>query len=363
MQYKSQAFALFFAASVLLVPARADVVDDIVRAEMDRQHIPGLALAIVKPGEPVRMQGFGLANLEHDIPVTPRTVFKIGSVSKQFIAAGILLLADEGKLSLDDSVRKFLTDAPEAWEGVTIRQLLSHTGGLIREGPGFNSFRVQPDIDVVRSAYAAPVEFKPGEKWQYSNIAYFAAGEIISRVSGTTWEAFLSQRIFQPLAMKASRATTAFALVPNRSDGYVWQNGNWVNATEFLAVRPSGAFLASLEDLMKWDAALGTDLPLKRSIRKQMWTAVLLNDSKSSGYGLGWHIGANWGKRSASHGGTMTGFRSHYVRLLDDGVSVIVLTNLGSANPQEIVSKIMPVVLGTPASVSDNRNPAGTPEG
>ena len=145
-------FVAFVAAGVFLVPMRADVVDDIVRTEMERQHIPGLALAIVKHGVPVRMQGYGAANLEHNIPVTPKTVFKIGSVSKQFIAAGVLLLADEGKLSLDDSVRKFLDDAPESWQPVTLRHLLSHTGGLIREGPAFNQYRLQPDIDVVRSA-------------------------------------------------------------------------------------------------------------------------------------------------------------------------------------------------------------------
>ena len=153
-----------FAGGVLCFSARADVVDDIVRAEMDRQHIPGVAVAIVRQGEPPRMQGFGYANLEHSIPVTPGTVFKIGSVSKQFIAAGILLLADEGKLSLSDSVRKYLDDAPESWQPITLRNLLSHTGGLATESPVFDSFRVHPDIEVVRTTYSLPLEFKPGEK-------------------------------------------------------------------------------------------------------------------------------------------------------------------------------------------------------
>jgi D-alanyl-D-alanine carboxypeptidase len=329
-----------FALILIAAGSRADTLDDIVHAEMDRQHIPGVALGVIREGESARLQGFGTADLEHRIPVTPQTVFKIGSVSKQFIAAGILLLVDEGKLSLDDSVRKFLEDAPADWEGVTVRRLLSHTGGLIREGPGFHPFRVQPDIDVIRSAYSARLEFRPGEKWQYSNIGYFAASEIIRRVSGKPWDEFISERIFQPLGMKASRATTAFAIVPNRAGGYDWQNGEFRNAVDFLSVRPSGAFLSSLEDLVRWDDALSADVPLKKKLRKLMWEPVPLNDTRSSGYGLGWQIGDRMGKRVLSHGGTLGGFRSYYVRFPDERLSIIVLTNLSSAKPDDIVWKI-----------------------
>lgn len=329
-----------FALILLAAGLRADIVDDVVHAEMERQHIPGIALAVIREGEPARLQGFGIADLENNIPVTPRTVFKIGSVSKQFIAAGLLLLEDDGKLSLSDSVRKFLDDAPAHWEGVTIRHLLSHTGGLTREGPGFRPFQVQPDINVIRSAYSLPLEFKPGEKWQYSNIGYFAASEIIRRVSGKPWDEFIAERIFLPLGMVSSRATTAFAIVPNRAGGYDWQDGEFRNAVDFLSVRPSGAFLSSLEDLVRWDSALSADAPLKKQLRKLMWEPVSLNDTKSSGYGLGWQIGDRMGKRVRYHGGTLGGFRSHYVRFPDERLSIIVLTNLSSAKPDEIVWKI-----------------------
>jgi CubicO group peptidase (beta-lactamase class C family) len=272
-------------------------------------------------------------------------VFKIGSVSKQFIAAGMLLLADEGKLSLDDNVREFLDDAPTEWSRVTIRHLLSHTGGLIREGPGFRPFEILPDIDVIRSAYSAPLEFRPGDKWQYSNIAYFAAGEIIRRVAGKSWAEFIAERIFQPLGMNASRATTPFAIVPNRAGGYDWKNGEWQNAVEFLAIRPSGAFLSSLEDLLKWDAALNGESPLKRDLRMLMWEPVALNNATSSGYGLGWQIGDRMGKRVYSHGGTLGGFRSHYARFPKEHVSIIVLTNLSSAKPDQILWKVAAAVI------------------
>jgi len=337
-----------FTLILVAAAARADTVDDIVRAEMESQHIPGAALAVIKDGEPARMQGFGTADLEHDVKVTPQTVFKIGSVSKQCIAAGILLLAEEGKLSLDDSVRKFLDDAPEHWEPVTLRRLLSHTGGLTREGPGFSPFRAQADIDVIRSAYRMPLEFRPGEKWQYSNIGYFAAGEIIKRVSGKAWDEFISERIFVPLDMKASRSTSAFALVPHRAGGYDWQDGEFRNALEFLSVRPSGAFLSSLEDLVKWDAALSGDGSLTAQLRTLMWEAVALNDGKSCGYGLGWQVGDRMGKRVLYHGGTMSGSRSFYARFPAQRLSIIVLTNLSSAKPEEIVWKVAESLMAAP---------------
>jgi len=345
-------FGLVFIAASWRVAAGADAIEDIVRAEMERQHIPGVALAVIKGNEHVRLQGFGTANLEHNIPVTPQTVFKIGSVSKQFIAAGILLLAEEGKLSLDDSVRKFLEDAPPEWSDVTVRRLLSHTSGLIREGPGFRPFSPQPDIDIIRSAYAAPLEFRPGEKWQYSNIGYFAASEVIRRVSGMPWDQFIATRIFGPLGMKASRATSISAIVSNRADGYDWQDGGFRNAADFHSVRPSGAFLSTLEDLVKWDAALSAEAPLKKQLRKLMFQPVLLNDGKSSGYGLGWQIGDRMGRHVVYHGGTLGGFRSHYMRFPKEHVAIIVLTNLSSAKPDEIAWKVAGVVMPLEQSVT-----------
>jgi D-alanyl-D-alanine carboxypeptidase len=327
--------------------AAADRLDDIVRTEMDRQHIPGVALGVVRDNEPVRMSVYGMADLENNVPVTPQTVFKIGSISKQFIAAGVLLLADEGKLSLEDRVGRYLEDAPPSWSGVTIRRLLSHTSGITREAPAFRPFREVPDIEAVRSAYTSPLEFAPGEKWQYSNVSYFAAAEIIRRLSGMPWEEFIAARLFRPLGMKTCRATSLAALVPHRAHGYDWHDGEYRNSANFLAVRPSGAFLSSLEDLVRWDIALSTGAAMKKKLTTLMWQPVMLNNGTSSGYGLGWRVGDRNGKQVVHHGGTLGGFKSYYARFVRERTSVIVLTNLSSAKPEDIAWPVASAVLSS----------------
>jgi CubicO group peptidase (beta-lactamase class C family) len=323
----------------------ADQVDDIVKSEMAAQHIPGLALAVMKDGHIIRSGGYGLANIELNVAVTPKTVFKIGSVSKQFLASAMMILVQDGKVSLDEHVGKYLEDAPAAWSGITIRNLLSHTGGLVREGPAFDSQKAQPDIDVIRSTYPLALVFAPGDKWQYSNIGYFTAAEIISRVSNESWPAFLEQRIFGPLLMTATRTTTWQDIILNRAEGYEWVNGKMRRSLEFLAVRPSGALISTVEDYAKWDAALYTDAPLTKASRDQMWTAVLLNNQQSSGYGLGWQIQTRGGKRSVHHGGSLSGFKSHVARFPDDHLSFVVLTNGNHVQPDKVLWKVAAVWL------------------
>jgi len=172
----STALFLFLAATGV---ARADEADNFIRAQMKRQNIPGLSLAVIKDGEIIKAEGYGLANIKLKTPAKPETVYRICSVSKQFIATGIMLLVQEGHLGLDDSIGKYLEGTPSTWNAITIRQLLTHTSGLVREAPGFNPFKVQSDAEVIRTAYPLPLSFAPGEKWEYSNVGYFALAEII----------------------------------------------------------------------------------------------------------------------------------------------------------------------------------------
>ena len=139
---------------------------------------------MVRSGKVVKACGYGVADLEHNVPVTPQTVFKIGSVSKQLLSAGVLLLAQDGRVRIDDPISKFYPDAPESWRGITVRHFLTHTSGVVREGPAFNALRVQPDSVVIKSAFAAPLEFPIGSKYQYCNVCYFTLADIIARVSG-----------------------------------------------------------------------------------------------------------------------------------------------------------------------------------
>jgi CubicO group peptidase (beta-lactamase class C family) len=326
---------------IATIPVRADQTDEYVQAEMKKQRIPGLSLAVIKEGNIIKAKGYGLANVELNLPASPESVYKIGSISKQFIATGIMLLVQEGKLGLDDKVSRHLEETPETWREITLRHLLTHTSGLVREAPGFNPLKIQADADVIKTAYSAPLRFAPGEKWEYCNLGYFMLAEIIRKASGTGWSEYLNQRVFQPLGMNATRPTSVADIVPNRANGYAWKDGTLENAEIILALRPSGAFLSSVLDLAKWDAALYTDRILTGASREQMWTPSAeiprgSNEAAKLSYGLGWQIGEVNGHRHVNHGGTLAGFRAALVRFLDDKLTVVVLTNVANASPDAI---------------------------
>ncbi len=304
---------------------------------MQERHIPGVAVAVVKNGTVIRSAGYGLADVEHEARVDGTTVFKIGSVSKQFIAAGIMLLVQDGKLRLDDGVRQHLPAAPPTWNGITIRHLLTHTSGLVREAPGFDPYKIQPDIDVIKTAFDTPLATPPGEKWEYSNLGYYTLAEVIRLVSGQSWESFFQDRIFRPLGMTNTRPTTVATLIPNRADGYLWDEERLRNAENWTTVRPSGAFLSTVLDLAKWDAALSSNELLTAASKREMWTPVKLNGGGQYPYGFGWEIDdypAGQGKTGVPlirHEGSIPGFRAVYWRLPDQRLSVIVLSNLERA--------------------------------
>lgn len=321
---------------VVTATAQSDKVDDFVKAELQKQRISGVSIAVVKEGKIIKAEGYGVANVELNIPAKPETVYQIGSVSKQLIAAGVLLLMQDGKLSLDDKVSKFLMGTPDTWKEISVRHLLTHTSGIVREAPGFDPFKVQADADVIKTAYSLPLRFAPGEKWEYCNVGYFALAEIIRQVSGKPWATFLTERVFQPLEMKATRTTTTTEIVPNRADGYVWRDGKLRNAELFFALRPSGAFLSTVLDLAKWDAALYSEQLLKASTRELMWTPVKLNSGATHPYGFGWELDTVNGHKRVQHGGSLPGFRATIARYVADKITIIVLTNGDNANPGAI---------------------------
>ncbi len=327
------AFVLWFTVTIAV---RADKVDDYVKAEMQRQHTPGLSLAVIRDGKIIKVEGYGLANVELNVPARPETVYKIGSVSKQFIATGIMLLIEEGRISLDDKISKFLEGTPDAWKEITVRHLLTHTSGIVREAPGFDPLKFQNDADVITTAYPLPLRFAPGEKWEYCNVGYFTLAEIIRKVTGEPWSQFLNQRVFRPLEMNATRPTSMTELVPNRANGYVWKDSKLQNAAILFTLRPSGAFLSSVLDLAKWDAALYTDRILKQSVRDQMWAPVKLNNGTSHPYGFGWMLDPVGGHVQVHHGGSLPGFRAETARFVDDKLTVVILTNGDSARPGSI---------------------------
>jgi len=327
------------------ISAQADQLDDYIKAEMDKQHIPGLSLAIVRDGKVVRAQGYGLANVELNVPATAETVYRIGSVSKQFIASGIMLLVEEGKVSLDDRVGKYLEGTPETWKEITVRHLLSHTSGLARESPAFHPYKDQSNAEIIKAAYALPLLFATGSKWEYSNLGYFTLAEIISKASGQPWQQYISERVFKPLGMTATHTISLKEVVANRASGYDWSKPKVENADILIALRPSGAFDSTVLDLAKWDAALYSDRILKQASREQMWkplaeTTRKNEDGRPTSYGFGWFIDRLDGHTVVFHGGSQPGFRAEFERFVDDKLTIIILTNSDQAKPEGIARRV-----------------------
>ncbi len=342
---------LIWIAEVLLFALQANAqtgtvdqrVDAYINGEMQKGHnIAGLSLAVVKDGRIVKATGYGLANIETGTPATAKTVYKIASVSKQFLGAGIMLLQQDGKLHLDDKVSLYITGTPNAWKDISIRQVLTHTAGLPLDPPDFEPYKETPDSEVVSSLFSHPLLYKPGEDFRYSNTDYFVIAEIIRKVSGMPWEQFLAQRIFTPLGMSATRTTTTTALVPNRASGYLREggylrkDGELQNAPDWIAVRPSGAFLSSVLDMAKWDADLYKDDLLTAAGRDQMWQPIKLKNGTVVPYGFGWGLSPWQGHRRVFHDGGLPGFQSDIERFIDDRLTVIVLSNMQGVDATKI---------------------------
>lgn len=328
----SFAFALLVCLLAAL-PARADAVDDYVREQMRRRHVPGLALAVVRDGKLVKARGYGLASVELNVPVTPETVFEIGSVTKQITAAAVMLLVEEGKVNLDDPVGKHLPGTPDAWARVTVRHLLTHTSGL-KNYTGLKGFELTERLkreEFIRLVAAHPPAFAPGDAHSYGNTNYSLLGYVVEAASGQPYWRFVAERIFRPLGMNATRDRDPHEVIPNRAEGYEWEGGRLVGRDYDLTdVFAAGATVSTVLDLVKWDAALAGEKLLRRSSLEQVWTPTRLNDGRTHPYGLGWYVETLRGHGRVRHNGQTAGFAASIARYREDRVTVIVLTNLGT---------------------------------
>ena len=334
LEFDRLKFAYFFAFVLLFltISARADEVDEYVRAAMRERHVPGAAIAVVRGGKIVKAEGYGLANVELNVPATKETVFEIGSVTKQITAAGIMLLVEEGKISTDEKISKYLPDTPEAWKNVAVRNLLTHTSG-IKSYTGLSGFELTKRLkraEFVKAIGAHPLEFEPGERYSYSNTGYNLLGFIIESVTGKSYWDYVRKRIFKPLGMNSTFDRDPKNIVPNRADGYEWENGRLVGRDYDLTdVFSAGGIVSTVTDLVKWDAALRNETLLKKASLEKMWTPFLLNNGKPNAYGFGFNVADFRGHRLISHGGQTAGFAANISRYIGDDLSVIVLTNLG----------------------------------
>lgn len=276
------ALLVTFGASV---PGKADKIDDYIIAQIKRLHVPGASIAIVRDGRITKAQGYGFANLELGSPATKETVYEIGSTSKQFTATAIMMLVEEGKVRLDDTITKYFPEAPQAWRGITIRHLLTHTSGIqnhVAVPHWLDVFRTNlafetaPSRDeLLKMFFKLPLEFQPGEAWAYDNTGYYLLGIIIEKASGKSYWQFLDERIFKPLGMNATRSTDPQPIARNRASGYEWKNDHFENRPVLLpaVAFSAGSLLSTVEDMAKWDTALYTEKLLKKSSLDQMWMA------------------------------------------------------------------------------------------
>ncbi len=349
----------FFLAAVPIAdaqsPATNAAVTEYVKAEMERQHIPGLALLVARDGKIVRAEGFGMANVELRVPVKPETVFQSGSVGKQFTATAVMMLAEEGKVGLDDPLTKYFADAPASWKDVTVRELLSHTAGFGDYPKDFNFRKDWTEEEELKLIESIPLAYPPGTNWQYSNFGYVTLGILIHRVTGQFYGDFLRQRIFQPLGMTSTRIISEADIIPNRSAGYRLVKGELKNQ-EWVApvvnTTADGSLYFSILDLAKWDAALYTEKLLKQSSLDVMWAPAKLKSGAANGgrpnsghYGFGWFIDQRNGHRCIHHDGSWQGFETAIDRYVDDQLTVVVLANLADSRPGDITRHVAEMYL------------------
>lgn len=368
-------FLAAFAMPVFAQTSEGDAlsakVDEIVRDQIREQKLPGVALAVVRDGKIVKAAGYGLANVELNVPVTPRSLFHTESIAKTFTATAVMMLVEEGKVGLDDRISKYLPQAPAAWNGVTIRHLLSHTSGIRdyfgEDGDMKLDFHQDFTEDQLVQKFASQtMKFQPGEKRSYSNAGYVILGVMIRRVTGKFWFDFVQQRIFKPLDMNATRLMSSEDIIPNRASGYRLINGQWKNESWVAPMwntTADGVLYTNVLDMARWDEALYTEKILKRSTLNQMWTLVNLSNGTPTAYnGLGWFIAAVNGHRLIWHDGVGEAFTTGFYRYVDDRFSIVVFVNLGeddeAAMPWRIADKVAAIYVPALGSSEGHETPA-----
>lgn len=356
---------------VVGVPLPADEVDDLVATYIKEKGIPGLSIGVVRDGELIKEAGYGLADVELEAPARADTIYEIGSITKMFTATAIMMLVEEGKIDLDAPISTYLDDLPETWRAATVRQLLTHTSGI----PSYTSaadFNKLARNDHSRAEILAlvadkPMDFEPGAKWSYCNTGYYLLGWIVEKASGRDFAAFLDDRILEPAGMSRTRPTNPTMIVKGRASGYgavlglVRVNRDPLTPS---AAYAAGFLLSTVGDLAKWDAALRAESLLTHESYEAMVTPATLSDGSTHPYGFGWGTSRRAGHRNFSHGGGTAGFSTLLSRYPDDGLTVILLSNLAGAElgplERKLASHYLPELDIANAEPIDDPDPART---
>lgn len=342
---------LFFLGSFLLADEKTDKVDKVFAA-WDTTTTPGAALAVIKDGQIIYERGYGMAKIEDGIVMTPQKIFDIGSTSKQFTAACLAILIRQGKVGLDDDIRKYFPEMRQYEKPLFVKHLIYHTSGL-RDYNGLLALAgFRPESDCPNVDEALEVIFKqkrlnypPGEEFSYTNTGYFLIGQIVERVSGKSLNAFARENIFEPLGLTHTLFQEDHAqIIKNRATGYEpSEKGYKINMSNWDETG-DGNIYTSVEDLALWDQAF-YNYKLGKDLMDLLHTTGVLNNGKKLDYAFGLFIGEHKGLKTVSHGGAWAGFRAGFVRFPEQKFSVICLTNLVTQNPDNLCYKVADIYL------------------
>lgn len=350
-------FCLYGGTAFAQLPASEELGSrvDAIAKQMLSRHSAGVSVAVARDGRVIVARGYGMANVEHSVAVTPETVFHIASISKNILAAVVLELVDEGKLNLDDDVTKYVPEAPTQGRHVTVRQLLNHTSGIysftsLPNAADNERFELTHD-QVLGLIKDKPFDFEPGTRWRYDNSAFYLAGMVVERVTKQEYGAYVREHVFKPLGMSSASLCDARMVVPHLASGYEMDRGALVNAAFMTWKLPfaAGAVCATASDLLKWEAALDTGRVLTPSSLALMRTPTMLTDGTKIDYGLGTRLGSLDGHRVLGHTGSGGGFRNVFESFPDDHLTIVILMNLGDAaspSPVAIAAEIARAALG-----------------
>ena len=323
--------------------SQLDSVDRHVAREMKRQQIPGVSVTILRGDRVLLARGYGFSNLELRVPASDSTIHQSGSLGKQFTAAAVGMLAQQGRLDVEDRITKWLPEGKGVWDSITVRQLLTHTSGI----PDYTDSLVDLRKDyteeqLVRLASSQPLDFPPGESWSYSNTGYLLLGVLIHRVTGRFYGDVLQQLVFSPLGMR-TRIISEADIIPNRAAGYRLvehqvKNQEWVSPS--LNTTADGALYLTVNDLAKWAVALNHGRVPNATVLDAAWTPVRLNDGSTFPYGYGWDLSDQRGHGRVGHTGSWQGFKTAFFRYPEFDLTVAVLANLDQATPGSIAQGI-----------------------
>lgn len=335
-------------------------IDNILSQQFDKNET-GISVLVAKKGNVVYRKAFGKANLELDVAMSPKNVFEVGSITKQFTAVAILMLEEEGKLNLQDDITKFLPDYPTKGQKITVHHLLTHTSG-IKSYTSMQKFgevatKDEEPLKFIDFFKNEPMDFNSGEKYLYNNSGYFILGYIVEKVSGMSYPKFLEENIFKKLNMDNSYYGSHRKLIKNRASGYQKRGEDYLNAQYISLTLPyaAGSIMSNVDDMLKWQKAISNNSLVKKETIQKAFTNYTLNNGEKINYGYGWSLNELNGEPTIEHGGAIPGYLSMGVYIPKEDVYVIAFSNCGCKRPTNLALEIAALTMGKPIFKESNK--------